>query len=99
MNKALQEVKNIYRGRATLIKQDGEVWNAGIASWVKQGHYKKDLEAGKVVKAVVEFPKNHAPVIVDFRCEGFEQKAKKVIFEESSLEEQKQEYEDLCGEY
>lgn len=86
------KVKNVYMGNTTLYRKDGTTWNApfkgnmGLADRIQHS-----IEGGALVEATVEFPRRGAPVVIEFmelsRDEGM------------TLEEQRREYEELCGDY
>lgn len=64
MNTTTQTVKSFQGKNAILVKKDGSKWSCELARWLKKGKFEKALADCKEVHAEVEFPNNHAPVVV-----------------------------------
>jgi preprotein translocase subunit SecA len=91
-----QTVKSFQGKKAILVKKDGSKWSCELARWLKKGEFEKALVDCKTVHAEVEFPNNRAggggPVVVGLSIAEPERDL-------LSFKEQKQEYEELGGEY
>lgn len=64
MQTTMQKVKCFQGKKAILIKKDGSKWSCELARGIRKGEFEKALVDCKTVHAEVEFPNNHAPVVV-----------------------------------
>ena len=87
-----QTVKSFQGKKALLVKKDGSKWSCELARWIRKGEFEKAIAECKTVHAEVEFPNNHPPVVVGLSIAEPERDL-------LSFKEQKQEYEELGGEY